>query len=620
MESVLIEYLRLDNLDTAVLRGGDRYILAHKELPVKQVTTPVSQYELLKKLKECLRYKSNISAEEKWKTIVEISGVIKPFFIDIAGFGYKNCQLDLVLSASELGLLPFELLLDDNQIPWFADAEKNIALTRRVRLGQMEKSLSWPFTPKVLFIYAHGGFQEVPFERHQAAFDFALNKWGGTGNDKVYKILAEPTFEVLSAELKANDEAGKQYTHVHLLAHGDLILDRDDPGDFEYGIKFGKGDSPTTNTLAIKELFESLAVKPFVVNYMICDGANFSNPLKADKNPVQVTHKAGVPMVLGSQYPLSMEGSVRITNKLYAALFNGNDIREILTDIRLDLFKKKEEHHDWISLVSYIRLPEGYSDYLYKVALTLEMQSLKSAKGKADILLLKKNVNDDDFLEVITSLKNSIAALEKKLDETGNDPRYQNETLENIGLLGSAFKRLAELYFIMRRVKNKETIADEKDALEQALQYYKKASERNLSHHWSLVQYISLDIVLNKELSDMDYWYTARKAANQAIAKNKDDEYAYGSLLELLFLGPVTLNQNEALIDKALTGLVDACNKVKAGTYALETTWFQLNRYNTWWIPSNAYNITNAYLTGNRAVLDKVLTSIKTAISEYGTV
>jgi hypothetical protein len=563
----------------------------------------------------CLRYKSDISAEEKWKIIVEISDVIKTFFINLKDFDYKNCQIDLVLSASELGLLPFELLLDDKQVPWFADASKNIAITRRVRLDQMEKSFAWPFTPRVLFVYAHGGFQEVPFERHQRAFNFALDKWGGIGNKKIFQMMEEPTFEAVCAELSAKDKPGIQYTHIHFLAHGAKIEDED--FGIEYGIKFGKGDSPTTNSLAIKDLFESLTVKPFLVNYMICDGANFSNPIKADKNPVQVTHKAGVPMVLGSQYPLSMDGSVRITNKLYAALFNGNDIREILTEIRADLFKKREEHHDWISLVSYIRLPEGYKDYLYKVVLSLEMQNLKSAKGKADALLLKNEVTDDDVIEVITSLKNSIAALEKKLKVIKSDPRYQNETLENLGLLGSAFKRLAELYFIMRQLKKIETTEDEKKALSQSLEYYKKASDTNLSHHWSLVQYISLDIVLNKQLSDEDYWFTARKATKQAIAENEHDVWAYGSLLELLFLDPSSMNQNQPLIDKALTDLENACYKAKEGTYALETTWCQLNRYKTWWTPGNGYQITNAYLVNNAAVLDSVLTGLQTAISGY---
>jgi hypothetical protein len=248
----------------------------------------------------------------------------------------------------------------------------------------------------------------------------------------------------------------------------------------------------------------------------------------------------------------------------------------------------------------------------------MEMQNLKSAKGKADELLVKKDVIEDDYEVVITTLKNSIVALEKKLNVIKSDPRYQNETLENIGLLGSAFKRLAELYFFKRLLKKVGTDTDERNALAQSLEYYKLASERNLSHHWSLVQYISLDIVLNKQLSDEDYWYTARKATKQAIAKNKDDVWAYGSLLELLFLDPTVSNQNEALIEKALVDLLDACNKALEGTYSLETTYTQLNRYKTWWTIDNGYEMINVYLMNNGAVLDSVLSGLQTAISGYG--
>src|SRR4030095_7868008 len=417
MKSILIEYLRLSNLDTGVLRGGDTYILAHMDYPVKQVTTPVDQNKLLDRLSDCLRYNSDIANEDKWKTIVEISDEIKNFFVDIDTLGCDDCQLDVVLNPSELSVLPFELLLNKNQLPWFADPDKKLSFTRRIRQNYLEKTFLWPFVPRILVIYSHGGFQEVPFDRHINAIDFALRKWGGKENDKIFKLLEEPTFETVAAELKQNDKPGKQFTHVHILAHGDLIQDRNKPHNFEFGIKFGNRETAPTPTQSIKELFEALETKPFVVNYMICDGANFSNPMKPDKNPVQVTHRAGVPIVLGSQYPLSMNGSTVITSMLYSSLFDGKDIREILSDIRQELFKKKEEHHDWISLVSYVRLPEGYDDYLYKAGLYCEMQNLKFSKSQADSYLDKKMINDDEFITIITRLTKSINSLEVKLKE-----------------------------------------------------------------------------------------------------------------------------------------------------------------------------------------------------------
>jgi hypothetical protein len=620
MESVLIEYLRFSNLDTGVLRAGETYILAHKNLPVKQVTTPVEQYSLLDKLGDCLRYNSPISNEEKWKTIVDISDEIKKFFIDIAAYNYTDCQLDVVLSASELGLLPFELLLDDTQSPWFASPEKKISFTRRFRQDHLENAFSWPFTPRVLFIYSHGGFQQVPFDKHINAFDFALNKWGGKENSKIFKVLEEPTFEVLAEELKRNDIPEKQFTHVHFLAHGALIQDKNKPYNYEFGIMFGKGEAPPTPTQSIKELFESLKIKPFVVNYMICDGANFSNPLKPDKNPVQVTHKAGVPVVLGSQYPLSMKGSVSITNKLYSSLFDGNDIREILTDIRQELFKRREEHHDWISLVSYVRLPEGYDDYLYKAALYCEMQNLRSAKSKTDLFLDKKHIDDDEFITMVTRLSRSIESLEKKLKEIEDNPKYQEESLENLGLLGSAYKRLAELYFLKERMEPNsspdEKPEDQKSLLQTSLKYYKRACDKNLSHHWSLVQFLSLDVILNGQISDMGYWHAARTSIKNSLLHNPGDGWSYGSLVELFLLnltGSESDNKEEIL--SSTKSLIKIAKEQK-NNFLLESTYSQINRYKTWWVPKNGFQIDNSIHAANTFFLDLILAELETGINE----
>ncbi|HET9277301.1 MAG TPA: hypothetical protein VFN95_03925 [Flavitalea sp.] len=611
MNSVLIEYLRFNNLNTGVLRGGEPYILAHKNLPVRQVFTPVEQYDLLEKLGDCMRYHSEISNSDKWKTIIEISNQIKELFIDIQEFGYSNCQFDVVLNASELCLLPFELLLDDQEVPWFASAAKKISFTRRIRQSHLENTFSWPYTPRVLFIYSHGGFAQVPFDRHLNGFDYALKKWGGTSNEKVFRMLEQPSYHEIVTILKENDAPEKQFTHVHILAHGALIQDKLKPQNFEFGIMFGKGEENPTTTQSIKELFESLETKPFVVNYMICDGANFSNPLKPDKNPVQVTHRSGVPIVLGSQYPLSMEGSTRITNKLYAALFDGNDIREILCDIRQDLFKRKDEHHDWISFVSYVRLPEGYEDYLFKLALYCEMQNLRYVRKETDSYFVQNAIiNEDTFEESLGILARSISSLEKKLSEIEGNPKYWEDTLENLGLLGSANKRLAELSFLRDKLF-KDAIPDsdkgiQRSELQKSLDYYKKGCDRNLSHHWSLVQFLSLDTALNGRITDSDYWFAAKRAIQTAITLNKNDGWAYGSLMELYLLDPRGKDSSfKTDIDMAVDKLI-AIAKEKQNPFLLESTSAQISRYQTWWRPENGYFISPDLLVADMVLLEQI--------------
>jgi hypothetical protein len=610
MESVLIEYFRFDDQNTGVLSDGRKYILAHKNLPAKEVTTSLSQIDLLNAFSQNFDYNSDISNEEKWKAIVEISEKIRELFIDVSG--YTLCQLDVVLNASELCLLPFELLLNENQVPYFADPDKKIAFTRRLRQSNFENSFTWPYIPKVLFVYSNGGLRDVPFEDHLYELDRALTKWGGSAKSEIFKLLTEATFDELQAELKNNDSLKNQYTHVHILAHGKAIEVKNKPWDYETGIAFGTGKEPATNANSIKELFESLQNKPLLVNYMVCDGANFFNPLKPDKNPVQVTHRAGVPIVLGSQFPLSMDGSTLITRLLYYPLFNGEDIRAILNETRIKLFAKREDHHDWISLVSYLRLPEGYNDYLYKASLYSQMQNLKYIKRISDEYLVKRQINEDKFIATMTELLSCINCLEKKLGEIENNKKYEEEVLENLGLLGSSYKRLAELNFISASVKDLKGgngFPEQKAALQKSLEFYKRACNKNLSHHWSLVQYLSLDVVLNNQLSDMDSWFSARKSITISIEKNPGDGWAYGSLLELFLLHCNTGSTGKDQVTDALGHLIDISKKNK-DVFLLESTRDQVSRYKNWWTAENGFNINKQSLASDSEVLDHILNTL----------
>lgn len=614
MQPALIEYSRFDEQDEGILMGGRKYILAHKDLRVHEVTTPVKQRELLQQLSKYLRYgKDEPSAEEKWKAIVDLSEKVKSMFIDIDEFGYTDCQLDVVLNAAELGLVPFELMLDKDATPYFANKNKKLVLTRRQRLSSFEYTFSWPYSPRLLFVYASGGRPEVPAKDHLYEIKRALRKWGNVEDDAVFKVLEEPTFEEFATVLKERDKPGKFFTHIHILAHGDLIFDKNEPYNFEYGIVFGKAGAIPTPTESIKDVWSDISNKPFMVNYMICDGANFSNPMTSDKNPVQVTHRAGIPLVLGSQFPLSMPGSVLITKKLYAALFRGIDIREILYDIRMALFDLGPAIHDWISLVSYIRLPEGYNDYLFQASLRLVMTELKYIKNQTEEYLNKKSINEDAFLNNRVQLLSCISSLEDKMKQIKGNKKYEREELENLGLLGSAYKRMAELYFIKMKIKGQKTdqeIAEQRNFLLLALQYYKQACDKNLSHHWSLVQYLSLDTVLNGKITFPDYLYVARKSIGIAI-ENNPDSWCYGSLLELYLLQEKSVQGIREEVLDAIVKLIDKAMKEK-DSYPLEATINQVNRYKNWWTPEYDFTIGPVNLIADFSLLDEIMEKLRT--------
>lgn len=620
MNSVLIEYLRFDNLGVGILTAGKNYILSHKDLPIVQVTTTEDHIELLKKFRKALRYEnSGISYEEKWTQIVEISNIIRPLFISLANFKYSNCQLDVVLSASELGLLPFELLLDEKEAPYFANPNRPLIFTRRLRQEYLETSFQWPIVPRVLFIYSHGSSKQVPFNDHLYEIDKSLKKWGGVANGKVFTLLPEANFYEFVSTLQSNDTLDGHFTHIHILAHGSLIFDEEEPENFEYGITFGKTPNEVITADSIKSLFISLNHKPFLVNFMICDGANFLNPIKVDKNPVQVTHKAGVPIVLGSQFPLSMDGSTQITKGLYTPLFEGKDIRAILFNIRYDLYKTRNVYHDWISFTSYIRLPEGYKDFLFRISLRLQMDQLKLIKSQTDSYINKNAILTDEFETSRYDLQHSIKQLESTFNDVIENKAFEDDVLENLGLLGSAYKRLAELHFIneiLRSIDIEQSRIDQRAALANALEYYRQASDRNLSHHWSTVQYLSLDVILNNKVPDLAYWYSAMTAANNAIRKNPNDGWAYGSQIELLLLS----NKSQGITDAAVIDkghqLVNISQKI-GNKFLLTSTWSQVNRYKTWWIASQGFVICEDILVCNQVLVDEILNLLSVAEKKF---
>lgn len=615
MKSELIEYFRFGDTETGILAPGNHYILAQRDLPVLNVEVKQRQINLMAKLKETLRYDEPILTDKKNKAIQEISDFIKTIMVDLERLSsVDSYQLDVVLNAAELGLLPFELLLDKEGNPYFAVEEKQWVLTRRIRQNSFEKPFVWPVRPRVLFAYSHGGGRAVPYKDHLYQLDKALEKWGGIENKDVFTLLDNASFDEIESELKKADEKS-YYTHVHILAHGKKIGEEID--EIEYGIALGKDDTEVAKTESVKELFEALVQKPLLVSYMICDGANFSNPLTPDKNPVLVTHKAGVPMVFGSQFPLSMDGSTVVTKNLFRSLFNGDDIRTILHSMRVELYKRGQEYHDWISLVSYLRLPEGYEDFLFKTALEYQMQDLRHIKSETDKFVGKKNIGDD-FLNRMAELKACVRFLEGRLKELQSNKKYEDELLETLGLLGSSYKRIAELYFIKNKVDGaltEQQATEQKESLDKSINYYKNASEKNLNHHWTLVQFISLDTVTGKKMSDSDAWFAARKAVNISLGKSPNS-WAYGSLIELLLLDPNPGADYKERINNAVNQLVKMSTQEK-NDFPMESSWYQINRYREWWIKENGFEISEKLLARDNELLDNILKALKTGLENF---
>jgi hypothetical protein len=93
-----------------------------------------------------------------------------------------HTNLRLIVSASELALLPFELALAPNGFPGAGQQlllqnALPLSLTREVRRVQ-EEYLRWPRRPKILFVAAAPpGVGEIPLESHLLALRRAADPW-----------------------------------------------------------------------------------------------------------------------------------------------------------------------------------------------------------------------------------------------------------------------------------------------------------------------------------------------------------------------------------------------------------------------------------------------------------
>jgi hypothetical protein len=602
MRSVTIEFLRFGG-DEGTLRKEERYLATCGSNPVRQFDMPLSHKEFFTLLKK-LRYQASDSANDRKKALTELSSFVTGILDPPEAVPGEPLQLDLVTSAAELWALPFEAALADREKPLFADPDRVVVPTRRVRQEFADRAFRWPAEPRILFVYASPkNFPEVPSKAHKDVLKAALEPWIETiegipedflAEGSVLRILPGASLESLAEACRT---AKKPFTHVHILAHGQRVK-----GEWEDDSYFGLAlESKTGKAATAEELVQALGLdtrRPAVVTLAICDGGNAESSAIPGRSLAHTLHRAGVPVVVASQLPLTFEGSVALTRELYGALLSGDDVRLALHKARKALFElpPAKAGHDWVSMVAYVQLPEGYADHLLDVQLKAELACLLTARRWADYLVESQVSSEESFEGVARHLRKRIKALEKFITETEKQTSRRDVYEENAGLLGSAHKRLAELLFRRgSRSGSPKLLAESRAEIEVAGSAYLQGYKRNLSHHWTGVQYLSLRAILDGSLEEEEtigYWHAALRAAEIA-SEDKNEYWALGSIAELLLLAP--LAGQKIRLDEACGRLREMRKRVEAHDPAnlpidpLESTRFQLRRYQDWWTKPNGF-------------------------------
>lgn len=603
MRSEMMEFLRFGD-SSGILRRNDPYLAVSGTAPVRECRTNYSQEQYFDEYYK-LRYSASITEKHRNEAIKRLADEAKQMLGKLQ-LGPGPTQVDLVISASELWLLPFEAVTDDAETPLFARSDKKFVLTRRIRGEFKDNSQSWYPVPRIAFISASPAWlnaDPVPHAEHEDAIRESLRPWiepllgytsGGADDRKVLQILKQATPDDVRDLFKQAKTDKKPFTHVHVLAHGINKRNQTNQLRSQMGFALATAKKKAMDADFLVEVLKSQGTLPQVVTLAICDGASQANTVVPYESLAQRLHLAGIPIVVGSQLPLTFDGSVLLVKEFYKHV-EGTDVREVLHSTRVALHREKDRlhSHDWMSMVSYVQLPEGYAEHLKDVELKAHLASLEVAKKWADQVSKRGATAKMDFLHAKDNLLDRINRLSILLEERQKQKRNDLLYQENAGLLGSAYKRLAEL--LAERQRHDLAIDNSEiwKALDEAREAYRKGYNKNLSDHWTGVQWVSLEAIQKGVIADSGYWHAAMQAA-KLDAERPDEYWAWGSIAELWFLAPCAtkedgFEQARQALETFKQRLSKSKDEPKDEAFAIESTRRQFNRYVTWWTKNNGF-------------------------------
>jgi hypothetical protein len=633
VHTVSLEFLRHGPVHNQLLSPLTQYLGLCGNYGASTVRVPYEHRDFLSRLNslrysiegggEVERRQSDLSktAKEMTEILASIPGLISSLGT-VCQEGATVIHLDLVLSAAELAMLPFELA---NVPSGCVGGEGNrlllqtiipVCLTRRVRSTSSDR-IVWPKQPKILFVCAQLPNMSVPAHDHTLALLRAIEPWVSafdpsrpgdreSKSREILTILPNATMKDIEATCAEN-----AYTHVHILAHG--VQNSRQLGS-PYGLALHHSlDKSRMDVVTGGQLASALrplrlradpqqeGTQPAVVTVAACDSGNVGSVIYNNgASLAHALHQAGIPFVVASQFPLSKAGSVYVAEALYSRMLWGEDPRIILQQLRSKLRALSADTHDWASLVTYAVLPDNLEDQLKDMQYAQAKKAIDTALDRIDKCIEK--IGDRNRLS--NEEKERLDALFKRVDEAaGRMPTSGEYETEGTGMLASTEKRKAEAWF---RASPDVPTEKEQDrslgCLQKSLQYYEKAYRENMreatgvirkrrSLHWVMGQYLSVRAVLG-ETFERDHWGAALVSANVDLCSQQIQgegiAWAHGTLAELYLIllayasDIVPMNQEE-VHGKTLEHIHYLLSIAGFGSFPAKSTKRQFKRYIDWW-------------------------------------
>ncbi len=618
---VSLELLRLGPPHNQLLSPLTRYLGVCGNQPVEEVVVAWEHREFLAKL-AALRYDPvldklrleavNQLGRDMAKLLGRIDGLKKRLAeahaTDIAGLTH----LEIVFSASELAMLPFELTRTFPGAPGsdeqflLVQPNAQVEITRRVR-GVFEQKLQWPREPKVLFIAAQPEGMGIPFQAHLQALLDAVRPFIGYHDDTPSALL-EATKKYLHILPRASvGEIEKlcsevEFNYVHVLAHG--LEDKKTPGS-PYGLALHAAPGSDEKEIVTGDrLAAALGIadrRPSVVTLAACDSGNVRELIHNGASLAHELHRAGVPLVIGSQFPLSFEASIELVQQVYQQLPKGIDPRVIVHGLRRRLYARHAtKTHDWASLIVYASLPTDLSEQLGEVQYHAARLAIDATMGRFDHELERATAGN------ATVSPATIVQLEGRVDETLTRlPTSGEWALDAEALRAVVAKRVAQTYFRRGETEPDERLKLWDSSLAQlrvSRRHYAAAARRTQISskdsqvrppvHWLLSQQLCLEAVLGRPFNHED-WAIAKVAATLDASHGSPSVQlgALSGLIELYLLVLADPDSNEVQCEQAshhargqLERFIEETNDTH--DFMLYSTRQQLRRYTEWlWNP-----------------------------------
>ena len=462
-------------------------------------------------------------------------------------------DLRLIISGSELALIPFEMAIAPQAYPgegleWALQHHLPIVPIREIRRTR-PAPVRWDraLEPKILFISAAPQGLEVPLAPHVQALREALEPWirwpmqGEASKPDKQRLRIPFVKERLRLLPNASIEdiykacASDQFTHVHILAHGAHL---DIGGERRFGLALC--DHVHRNRMQVingKRLAKALLAEgedgtrrsqPLMVTLATCDSGNPGSILIPGGGIAHDLHAAGVPWVLASQLPLTKIGSVRMAQFIYHRILRGDDPRRVLYEVRRQLHMSAERDHDWASIVAYATVPEDFEDQVSAFFERQMRHAITVALHHAD------HAAGDELKNALETCIDKLELWRSRLPK-GDAYKDRERRAECFGMYGSTLKRVALLHY------RKKDVQQGKKDLAKALDWYSEAIEQwameESRFHWVTTQALSLKAVLGKSM-DTESWLFASKCARRDLEKLEGSlkAWAHGTMAELLLL------------------------------------------------------------------------------------